>query len=318
LTEPNYKLMRKSFLILILMLAITWQETAAQAIVQLYKKVPNSLSADLTEKTDSAKNGRLLTRNVTDPTLTVFLPEKSIANGAAVVICPGGGYSYLVINQEGTDVAKVLNKQGIAAFVLKYRLPSNLIMKDRSIGPLQDAEQAIKIVRERYKDWNIDTGKVGIMGFSAGGHLASTASTHYMETVIENPKHTNLRPDFSVLVYPVVSFQDSILHKGSKKALIGEDASPEKTNAYSNELRVDKNTPPAFLIHCSDDKVVPVLNSVYYYEALKKNGVKAEMHIYATGGHGFGLNNATRTDKWIEQCLAWMNEMKIISHKITQ
>lgn len=309
--------MRKSFLIFTLLLAFTQQKTLAQTIVHLYKKVPNSVLVNLPEKTDTSKNGRILTRNVTDPTLTVFLPEKKIANGAAVVICPGGGYSYLVMNQEGTDVAKALNKQGIAAFVLKYRLPSDLIMKDRSIGPLQDAEQAIKMVREHYKDWNIDTGKVGIMGFSAGGHLASTASTHYLETVIDNPKQTNLRPDFSVLVYPVISFQDSILHKGSKKALIGENASPEKTIAYSNELRVDKNTPPAFLIHCSDDKVVPVLNSINYYEALKKNGVKAEMHIYATGGHGFGLNNTTRTDKWIEQCLAWMNEMKIISHNET-
>jgi acetyl esterase/lipase len=283
----------------------------AQNIVKLYQKVPNSIQADLVEKTDTSKNGRITTKNVTEPTLTVFLPEKKIASGAAVIICPGGGYSYLVMNNEGTEVAKEFNKNGIAAFVLKYRLPNDLIMKDRSIGPLQDAEQAIKLIRENAKEWNIDTAKVGIMGFSAGGHVASTASTHYTNVVIDNPKKTNLRPDFSLLIYPVITFQDSILHKGSKKALIGENASPEKTKEYSNEFQVNKNTPPAFLIHCTDDKVVPVANSINYYQALKKNGVKAEMHVYATGGHGFGMNNASRTDKWMVQCLAWMTEMKI-------
>jgi acetyl esterase/lipase len=302
--------MKRLFLMLIL-LALGQQETLAQNIVPLYQKVPNSVAADVTEKTDTSKTGRITVRNVTEPTLTVFLPEKKFASGTAVIICPGGGYSFLVMNNEGTEVAKELIKQGIAAFVLKYRLPDDLIMKDRSIGPLQDAEQAIKLVRERAREWGIDTAKVGIMGFSAGGHLASTASTHYSDIVIDNPNGTNLRPDFSILIYPVVSFQDGILHKGSKKALIGEDASREKTDAFSNELRVDKNTPPAFLIHCSDDKVVPVLNSVYYYEALIKSNVKAEMHIYATGGHGFGLKNVTRTDRWMQQCIAWMKEMKI-------
>ena len=283
----------------------------AQNIVPLYKNVPNAIKADLTEKTDTAKNGRILTRYVTEPTLTVFLPEKNDEKRAAVIICPGGGYSYLVMNNEGTEVARALNKQGIAAFVLKYRLPNDLIMKNRSIGPLQDAEQAIKTVRDRAKEWNIDTTKVGIMGFSAGGHVASTASTHYKNVVIPNKEKTNLRPDFSILIYPVITFQDSILHKGSKKALIGENASAEKTAEYSNELQVNKDTPPAFLIHCSDDKVVPVANTINYYQALKNSGVKAEMHIYATGGHGFGLKNATRTDKWLEQCMAWMTEMKI-------
>lgn len=294
-----------------IMLSLSQHSLFAQAIVHLYKKIPNAIKADLIEKTDTAKNGRILTRYVTDPTLTVFLPEKNSANGAAVIICPGGGYSYLVMNNEGTEVAKELNRHGIAAFVLKYRLPNDLIMNDRSIGPLQDAEQAIKTVRERAKEWNIDTTKVGIMGFSAGGHVASTASTHYKNVVIENKEKINLRPDFSVLVYPVITFQDSILHKGSKKALIGEDATKQKTDEYSNELQVNKETPPAFLIHCSDDKVVPVANSINYYQALKNNGVKAEMHIYATGGHGFGLKNATRTDNWLDQCIAWMIEMKI-------
>jgi acetyl esterase/lipase len=303
--------MKKIILEFILMLSEIQEGLFAQNIVRLYQNVPNAIKGDLTEKTDTAKSGRILTRYVVEPTLTVFLPEKNNDKSAAVIICPGGGYSYLVMNNEGTEVAKELNKQGIAAFVLKYRLPNDLIMKNRSIGPLQDAEQAIKTVRERAKEWNIDTAKVGIMGFSAGGHVASTASTHYKNVVIPNQEKTNLRPDFSILIYPVITFQDSILHKGSKKALIGENASAEKTAEYSNELQVKKDTPPAFLIHCSDDKVVSVANTINYYQALKNNGIKAEMHIYATGGHGFGLKNATRTDKWLEQCMAWMTEMKI-------
>ena len=301
--------MKKLFPALMLMLFAS-PYLSAQKIVKLYQKVPNAISAELVEKTDTAKNGRIITRNVTEPTLTVFLPDKKTATGTAVIICPGGGYSYLVMNNEGTEVAKEFNKNGIAAFVLKYRLPNDLIMKDRSIVPLQDAEQAIKLVRENAREWNIDTAKVGIMGFSAGGHVASTASTHYANVVIDNPEKTNLRPDFSLLIYPVITFQDSILHKGSKKALIGENASAEKTREYSNEFQVNKNTPPAFLIHCTDDKVVPVANSINYYDALKQNGVIAEMHIYATGGHGFGMNNASRSDKWMVQCIEWLKVMK--------
>jgi len=304
--------MKKISLSIMILLSLCVYKASAQSIVHLYKEVPNAIKADLDEKTETTKNGRILTRYVTDPTLTVFLPDKQIANGTAVIICPGGGYSYLVMNNEGTDVAKALNKYGIAAFVLKYRLPNDLIMKDRNIGPLQDAEQAIKIVREHAREWNIDSAKVGIMGFSAGGHVASTASTHYKNVVIENKENTNLRPDFSVLIYPVISFQDSILHKGSKKALIGENASQQKTAAYSNELQVNRNTPPAFIIHCTDDKVVPVSNTLNYYEALVKNGIKAEVHVYATGGHGFGLNNSSRTDNWMDTFVAWMKQMKLL------
>lgn len=284
--------------------------TFAQTIIPLYKTVPNSKPGNVKETWDSVKVKRVLVRNVISPTLTIYLPDKSVANGTAVVICPGGGYSYLVINNEGNDVAKEFAKKGVAAFVLKYRLPSDLIMQDRSIGPLQDAQQAIKIVRDRAKEWHIDTARVGIIGFSAGGHLASTASTHFNMPVIDNPSKTSLRPSFSILVYPVISFRDSILHKGSKKALIGEDAPKDKVALYSNELQVNANTPPAFLVHCTDDKVVPVANSINYYLALHKYGVKAEMHIYQSGGHGFGMNNPTTSDKWLEHCFNWMTVNK--------
>jgi len=278
----------------------------AQQILRLYDTVPGAKASNVKEISDSSsRRGKI--SHVTDPTLAIFLPSPKEANGTAVIICPGGGYSYLVINGEGYEVARALNKKGIAAFVLKYRLPDDRIMSNRSIGPLQDAEQAIRLVREHAREWRIDTAKVGVMGFSAGGHLAATLSTHYLQCVIPNPDRISLRPDFSILVYPVISFQPGILHKGSKKALIGEDADSATVNLFSDELQVTPYTPPAFLVACTDDPVVSVENTIRYFEALHKNGVNAEMHIYEHGGHGYGLHNRTTTDQWLERCFHWMH-----------
>jgi acetyl esterase/lipase len=276
----------------------------AQTIINLYKEIPNSIKSDLVEKIDTVKKTKL--SGVTIPTITAYLPDPKIANGTAVLICPGGGYTYLVINMEGRDIALELNKKGIAAFVLKYRLPSPQIMVNTEIGPLQDAQQAIKLIRENATKWNINPSKVGIMGFSAGGHLAATASVMFERKLIENKLNTNLRPDFSVLVYPVISFTDSLVHVGSKTKLIGEQASAEKIIAYSADLQVKANCPPGFLVHSSNDKVVPVANSINYYQALQKKGIKAELHIYQAGGHGYGLNNPTTKERWIESCYNWM------------
>lgn len=280
----------------------------AQTVINLYDKIPNSIKSDMVEKLDSVKKVRI--SGVTVPTITVYLPDPKIANGTAVLICPGGGYSYLVINMEGRDVAQELNQKGIAAFVLKYRLPSEQIMEKTEIGPLQDAQQGIKLIRENASKWNIDPNKVGIMGFSAGGHLAATTSVMFEKKVIENKLNTNLRPDFSILVYPVISFTDSLAHKGSKAKLIGENATVQKISEYSAELQVTSNCPPAFLLHSTDDKVVPVQNSISYYQALIKSKVKAELHIYENGGHGYGLNNRTTKDKWIDRCYNWMRTNK--------
>jgi acetyl esterase/lipase len=277
----------------------------AQTIIHLYKNVPNSKKSAVVELNDTtSKRGKV--SKVVNPTITAYLPDPSKVTGTAVIICPGGGYSYLVVNDEGSNVARELNTKGIAAFVLKYRLPSDAIMQNREIGPLQDAQRAIQIVRQRAAEWHIAPNKVGIMGFSAGGHLASTLSTHYQKAVIDNPEGINLRPDFSLLIYPVITFQDSILHKGTKKALIGENASAEKVKEYSNELQVTADTPPAFLVQSADDKVVPVANSINYFTALHAHGVKAEMHIYQAGGHGYGMNNVTTKDKWIERLYNWL------------
>jgi acetyl esterase/lipase len=242
--------------------------------------------------------------NVSVPTITVFLPPKEKANGTAVIICPGGGYHLLVIEREGRDIAREFNKLGIAAFVLKYRLPDDLIMTDKSIGPLQDAQRAVQLVRERAVEWNIDPHKIGIMGFSAGGHLAATASTHFENSYIENKKGTNLRPDFMILVYPVISMADSLGHIGSREYLLGKNPSEKQIILFSNQLHVGKSTPPAFLILAGDDSVVKPENSIIFYDALIKNGIPAEMHIYKSGEHGF--LKEPPFEEWFGRCCYWM------------
>jgi acetyl esterase/lipase len=235
----------------------------------------------------------------------VFLPKVRNSTGTSVIICPGGGYARLAIEHEGYEVAQALNDMGITAFVLKNRLPSSACMEQKEIGPLMDVQQAVKIVRENASTYNIDTAKIGVMGFSAGGHLASSAGTHFNEVVIPNPKKTNLRPNFLVLLYPVISMDDSVTHKGSKDNLIGPHPTDAMVKRFSNELQVTPQTPPTFLVCAADDRAVPPANSISFFEALLKNKVPAELHIYQNGGHGFGLHNATTKDEWIERLKNW-------------
>jgi acetyl esterase/lipase len=278
----------------------------AQTTFDLYpKSIPNSKPSADEEKTE-IHDGIIIVSKITKPTLTVFLPAKEKANGTAVIIFPGGGYWINASGHEGIDVAKKLNEFGVTAFVLKYRIPNDATMENKEIGPLQDVQQAIKTVRQRAADWNINPKKIGIMGFSAGGHLASTAATHYQKSVIPNDEKINLRPDFLILGYPVISFQTNITHLGSREQLIGKEPSKEKIDFYSNELHITKETPVTFLVHASDDDAVKVENSLLFYQGLIKNGVPAEMHIYQRGGHGFGLVNPTTADLWLERCQNWM------------
>ncbi len=278
---------------------------AAQKVMPLYTdSIPNSRMTPDAEATSN--NGVLIISKVSRPSLTAYLPPKAQANGTAVIICPGGGYSVLAAGHEGSDVAREFNKQGIAAFVLKYRIPDDATMINKEIGPLQDAQQAIKTVRERAKEWNIDPKRIGIMGFSAGGHLASTAGTHYAKAVIANPNNTSLRPDFLILIYPVISFDDSIGHRGSRDNLIGKNPPEEKKKYYSNELQVTADTPPSFLVHAGDDDVVLPENSIRFYQALLAHHVSAELHLYQNGGHGFGMYLPKSKDLWMERCLNWM------------
>ena len=279
----------------------------SQEILPLYKAIPNSKPS-----ADKEKTVNFIISKVSVPTLTVYKPAKPNAQRSAVIICPGGGYGILASGHEGADVAKALNNIGVTAFVLKYRLPNDSIMKDKSIGPLQDVQRAFQMVRERATEWNLDTAKIGIMGFSAGGHLAATASTQYNREVIENPKHTSFKPDFSILIYPVISFSDNLTHMGSRDNLIGKNPDEATIKKYSNELQVNTQTPPAFLVHSADDTVVPVGNSIAFYEALIKNKVYSEMLLYPHGGHGYGMNNKTTEDKWMDNLKNWMIANKFL------
>jgi acetyl esterase/lipase len=283
----------------------------AQQVIPLYPdKIPNSRVVTNEEQRTANGDVDSLTSNVSVPTLSVFLPPKGLANGTAVIICPGGGYHVLLTKREGSDAARAFAKLGVTAFVLKYRLPSDKTMLDKSIGPLQDAQQAIKIVRQNAKEWNVDPNKIGILGFSAGGHLAATAGTHFKNPVVENGKGISLRPDFMLLINPVISFTNKIGHIGSRDNLLGPSPTEEKIKLYSNELQVTAETPPAILIHSDADQVVPVANSMEFYRALKENKVSGELHIYAKGEHGF--LTAPSFDEWFGRCIFWMKSMSLI------
>ena len=282
----------------------------AQQPLPLYgtDSIPNSRPVSDQEKYEPGKQpGHGSISLVSHPTLTVFLPPKEKANGTAVIVCPGGGYTHLAIDHEGILVAQRLNEMGVAAFVLKYRLPSDVTMIRKEIGPLQDAQRAILVVRQGAAQWGVDPGRIGILGFSAGGHLASTAGTHFAHAYIDNKSHLSLRPDFMILLYPVISFDDSIGHRGSRNALIGLHPDAATILEYSNERQVTPQTPPAFIVQAEDDKTVPAANSLYFYEALLRNHVPAELHVYPNGGHGFGLHNATTKDQWPDRLKNWMD-----------
>jgi len=281
--------------------------TKKQQVIPLYKVVPNNKQVADKENFTVRENVTRIAK-VSNPTLTVFKADKP--NGRAVIICPGGSYAILAFDKEGTRVAEEFNKWGVTAFVLKYRLPDDTINVDKSLAPLQDAQQAIRFVRENAKEFGVDRNKIGIMGFSAGGHLASTTATHFnMKADASNNDTTSARPDFAVLIYPVITFDSSFGHKGSRVNLIGANPTKEKIDLYSNELQVTSATPPTFLIHAEDDATVPVENSIRFYQACVKNKVPAEMHIYPKGGHGFGMYNKTTDDSWMERLRSWMNKL---------
>lgn len=291
--------------------AVMGQET-----LPLYPhEIPNSNPAPNQEKRVVRDNGTVIISGISVPSLTVFLPAHPVSTHTAVVICPGGGYQINAIKHEGFDVARKLNEWGVAAFVLKYRIPDDAYMVHKEIGPLQDAQQALRMVRERAAEWKIDPHRIGIMGFSAGGHLASTAATHFAKAVIPDAGSMNLRPDFLILAYPVISFSDSIGHIGSRNNLLGKSPSKEKIREYSNELQVTEETPPTFLVHAGDDKSVPPLNSIAFYEALLTHHVPAELHIYERGGHGFGMNNRTTDEDWMSSLRNWLISRELLPQK---
>ncbi|SDD32918.1 alpha/beta hydrolase [Niabella drilacis] len=287
--------------------AVTAQET-----FPLYPgKVPNSKPTLQKEihRPDAVVD--TVISGVSVPTLAAYPATPQAGKKTpAVIICPGGGYGVLCIKMEGEKIARAFNKAGITAFVLKYRLPGSGAMPDPSMAPLQDLQQALKLVREQADARNIDKDRIGIMGFSAGGHLAATGGTHFQQSYIDNPSQTRLRPDFMILVYPVISFTDSIGHTGSRNNLLGAEPDQKAIRFFSNELHVTKETPPTLLVLPDDDQVVPPQNSFVFLKALREHKVPASLHLYAKGDHGF--LQTPPFEEWFGRVLYWMREMQYI------
>ena len=308
--------MKNLYLVALVTIFLSHNHSFGQTILPLWPDgVPNQNPSGEVE--NKMYKDILRISNVQNPTLEVFLPAKKTATGQAVVICPGGGYSILAYDWEGIDIAKWYNAQGIAAVVLKYRLPKSITLIKPEIAPLQDAQRAIRLVRHNAKKWNVDPTQIGVMGFSAGGHLASTLGTHFAENVLGDSKDSinslSARPDFMVLIYPVITFDKKHYHGGSKNNLIGKNASQKLIDHYSNDLQVSSDTPTTFLLHTTDDKAVPVANSLLFYQALERNGVAVEMHIYPEGGHGFGLGiGRGHLQQWPDRLKQWLNHIKIV------
>ena len=257
--------------------------------------------------------GALGARPEDQPVITPYLPPDGRANGTAVVIFPGGGYQHLSMEKEGSDVANWLAGNGVTAFVVRYRL-----------GPtyhhpimLGDAQRAIRTVRSRAVEWSVNPNRLGIIGFSAGGHLASTAGTHYDAGAPSSPdpiERASARPDFMLLIYPVITMRDSVTHNGSRLNLLGVRPDPSLVRLLSNEMQVTRDTPPTFLVHSTDDRTVPVENSLLFYQALRAATVPVEMHIFEYGGHGFGLAPADPVlAAWTTACESWMRRHEWIT-----
>jgi acetyl esterase/lipase len=302
---------RHIILILIMQISIFGESIFSQAIrMDLYShgSIPNMRISDEKEVIQFTEIMRV--SKVQTPDIVVYLPSKKSSGGEAVIICPGGGYSFLSYDWEGTDIAKFWNSKGVAAIVLKYRLPSAVSQKDHWKSPLMDAQRAMRLVRYHSAEWNINPDKVGIMGFSAGGHLAASLSTHFDagDSLSSDPvEQMSCRPDFSILVYPVISFVSASSHSGSRRNLMGENNDPKLAKYFSPELNVSGETPPTILIHSIDDKTVPVANSLLYYDALIENKIPAELHTYQYGGHGYSLAvGQGYLSTWPERCFEWL------------
>ncbi len=281
--------MKQKNILCIALILCSIQWALAQRVIPLY---PNGAIL-------YAKNGTEI------PRLTYYAPEHKKTN-IVVIVCSGGSYAGRANNVEGIPACKKLNEAGITAFLLDYRLPNADKMFHKDIVPLTDAQQAILFVREHAKEFKINPDKLGIMGFSAGGHLVTTVETHFNQSALKNEKHISLRPDFVVATYPVVSFADSLTHLQSRNNLIGPNITPEKIKDFSNELQVTYDTPPTFITAAIDDDIVKVENSLYLEAALRQHNVPVRMFLYAKGGHGFGVQNKTAKLQWIDPCLKWI------------
>jgi acetyl esterase/lipase len=261
--------------------------------------IPNSKPAPDEEST---ADGSWI-RKVSRPAIQVYLPARARATGTSVVVFPGGSYAGLSFDYEGTQQARYFIDHGVAAFVVKYRIPDDKTMVDKSMGPLQDAQQAMRFARRHAAEWDLDPKRIGAVGFSAGGHLAATLATHFDRAYVDNPDHADLRPDFLVLVYPVISMDAKITHMDSRKGLLGNEPSKAQVEFFSNELHVTRDTPPTLLLHAADDGLVDVDNSVVFFEALRHAGVPVEARLFQKGQHGFFL---MPRDRWQGAIMDWL------------
>jgi acetyl esterase/lipase len=317
-TLPGMKMQSStSFAAILLALMIAAQSRGAREVVPLWPDLALTAKAEnfepgeiVNERGGEQKHNRSVSK-VTHPGLTVFLPDRPDPRRSAIIVCPGGGYAALSVDKEGFDVAARLNEAGIAAFVLKYRLPDGTPPPPNSQpAPIQDVKRAIRTVRKHSAQWNVDPARIGVLGFSAGGHVASTAATQFdagNAASNDSIERESSRPDFLLLLYPVVSMRGEICHKGSRKNLLGENPSDELIDRYSGELHVTTTTPPMFVVHAADDKSVPIANSRRLVEAATRKGVDATLITLEKGGHGFGLGaNGGEAATWFDQMLAWL------------
>jgi acetyl esterase/lipase len=292
-------------LLVLLVSAVT--EAAEPPAMPLYSgDIPNAIQATDEESLRDPAEPWPFYLNISRPTITVYKPAKQDPKRTAIIILPGGGYRGVSILKEGYNVARAFNEMGVTAFVVKYRTPSDKHMKDKRTGPLQDAQQAVATVRRDAAKWQIDPARIGVMGFSAGGHLAATTGTQFKSPVLSEWRSADVRPDFLMLIYPVITFVDPSVHAGSRKMLLGDAPSAADMQRFSPQLNVSDDTPPVFLVHAADDGTVPVANSIRFFESLHARKIPAELMIYPAGGHGYGLNNATTQDRWIERCRQWL------------
>ncbi len=311
----NIPSMKQTMLAFICLITIGGNLTAQTRVINLWNgKIPGAKHSDQFKQVVDTATGWVDKHTIINPYLDVYPAPREKSNGTAVIICPGGAYVGMAVKHEGSQVAKWMNGLGITAFVLKYRLPDDSIMENKTIAPMQDGQRAIRIVRNHAKEWGINPKKIGIMGFSAGGHLASTLSTHFNEKVYEPQDTTSARPDFSLLIYPVISMDLTITHLGSRENLLGNNPSPELVKHFSNELQVNDQTPPAFLVQSIDDDVVPVQNSIVYAMALHKFKIPCELHLYQSGGHGYGMGRSANTEStWPEACRKWLEARGLLT-----
>lgn len=292
------------FIALLMSITCLQQAIAQQAPIPLYNnQVPNARQAPANYREQTDADGRVT--RVIQPTLIPFFPRKENATGTAILIFPGGGYRLLSL-PACEEIAKALSEQGVTAFIVKYRLPNDTTMVNKSIGPLQDAQAAIALVRSRAAEWGINPRKVGMMGLSAGGHLVSMEGTQQNRVVIDNPEKINLRPDFMALLYPVIIYDPAVPR--TRENLIGQAPSPELLNLYGTDKHVTPATPPTFMVHAADDDVIPVKNTLSFFYALLQARVKAEMHILQSGGHGFALTDSNSKDNWFRMFQSWLVE----------